>query len=185
MTGVNAMLDWIARNRQWLFDGIGVTVLAIVWRLARRSLGKQNGARDGAINISVSPTISPTFSQSNMQTPQAASVNQPSSVQLVPTARPRIVFSRIPPAGAGSSSRGNVSGWVVGVSAPETFKIVLYAQTDIWYVQPLISGPYTNVGSDGGWENWTHLGDRYAALLVRLPFRPAPMADQLPEVGGT
>ncbi len=97
----------------------------------------------------------------------------------------RIEFSAVPPAGGGGGSRGNIAGRLVGVSEPEDCKVVLYAHTDCWYVQPLIDYPLTNVASDGTWANWTHLGDRYAALVVRPAFQPPALIQALPAVGGS
>ncbi len=83
-----------------------------------------------------------------------------------------IEFTRVPQSGSGSGSRGDIEGSVLGLNEPRQYKVVLYAHTDWWYVQPLVSDPYTDIGSDGKWSNWTHLGHRYAALVVRPSFRP-------------
>lgn len=96
----------------------------------------------------------------------------------------RIEFTQVPPTGAGPESRGDITGRVMGLERPETYKIVLYAHTDLWYVQPLVSDPYTDIASDGRWSNWTHLGHRYAALVVRSTFLPPPKTQSLPRVGG-
>jgi hypothetical protein len=46
------------------------------------------------------------------------------------------------------------------------------ALTDKWYVQPLITNPQTDIDENGFWKkNWTHLGERYAPLIVRTSFR--------------
>ena len=94
-----------------------------------------------------------------------------------------IEFTLVPPAGAGAESRGNIAGRVMGLPEPEKYKIVLYARTDWWYVQPLIDAPFTSIKSDGMWSNWTHLGYRYAALIVRPSFRPSARTQSLPTAG--
>jgi len=96
----------------------------------------------------------------------------------------KIIFTEIPPRGEGSDSRGDIAGKVVGAKSPQNYKIVLYAHTDRWYVQPLIDDPCTAIGNDGTWSNWTHLGYRYAALMVRTSFRPEPKIQILPKKGG-
>ena len=96
----------------------------------------------------------------------------------------RIELIRIPKAGGGEESRGEIGGRVVGLASPERYKVVLFALTDKWYVQPLISNPYTDVDTNGLWKNWTHLGERYAAFVVRKSFRPPPTTDTLPDVRG-
>lgn len=96
----------------------------------------------------------------------------------------KIEFTEIPKAGAGSDSQGNIAGVVKGVEHPEQFKVVLYAHTDWWYVQPLTIEPLTDIASDGTWSNWTHLGYRYAALVVRSSFHADAKVKSLPHVGG-
>ncbi len=62
-------------------------------------------------------------------------------------------------------------------------RIVLFAKTNTWYVQPYIRSPYTAI-SRGRWRNISHLGSEYAALLVHKSYRPPATADDLPSVGG-
>lgn len=94
-----------------------------------------------------------------------------------------IKFTQTPPAGGGPESRGDIAGRVTGLESPEKYQIVLYAHTDWWYVQPLVSAPYTDISPDGTWSNWTHLGHRYAALLVKSTFQPPAKTQFLPRVG--
>ena len=96
----------------------------------------------------------------------------------------KIIFTEIPPKGEGANSRGDIAGKVVGEKTPQNYKIVLYAHTDRWYVQPLENAPFTNIQNDGTWSNWTHLGHRYAALLVRASFKPESKIQVLPDKGG-
>lgn len=92
----------------------------------------------------------------------------------------KIEFTNVPPCGAGANSRGDISGRIYGVKAPNKYKVVLYAHTDRWYVQPLISHPFTKIDNKGNWSNWTHLGHRYAALVVLPSFNPPPKPHALP-----
>jgi hypothetical protein len=108
-----------------------------------------------------------------------AFAQSPSSQQEV-----KVQFLHVPSAGGGSDSQGNIDGNVLGLKSPQEYKIVLYAHTDQWYVQPLVTAPYTDLDSNGKWSNWTHLGGRYAALVVRPTFRPGPPGQTLPSVGG-
>ena len=96
----------------------------------------------------------------------------------------KVEFTEVPKAGAGSDSQGNIAGVVKGISAPQKYKIVLYAHTDWWYVQPLTNDHLTDINIDGSWSNWTHLGSRYAALVVRESFQPKAKIKSLPHVGG-
>lgn len=81
---MNAQWDWVVKNREWIFSGIGLTVLAVVWWVIRKLFGRNNSKPPSGINITLSPTISPTISpnQSNIQ-----NTNQPkeeSARELVP-----------------------------------------------------------------------------------------------------
>lgn len=101
----------------------------------------------------------------------------------VPSQSVKIKFTEVPPAGAGPQSQEDIAGIVTGIEKVETYKIVIYAHTDAWYVQPLTDDPYTDIAPDGGWSNWTHLGNRYAALVVRPSFQPPSKTQSLPRVG--
>jgi hypothetical protein len=103
-----------------------------------------------------------------------------------------IEITQIPPAGEGGPNEmGHIAGKVSGVKPEdlrrEDFRVVVYAHTaraDLWYVQPYIAYPFTGINSGGTWENDTHFGDRYAALLVKPSFRPPQITDALPNIGG-
>jgi hypothetical protein len=98
-------------------------------------------------------------------------------------AGPVVTITVVPPAGQGSNSNGNIAGQVSGISNPSQYRIVLYSHTDKWYVQPEIDSPYTDIDENGHWNNWAHLGSRYAAILVRSSFKPASTLRALPSVG--
>src|SRR5689334_10195529 len=96
---------------------------------------------------------------------------------------PTIAFTRIPQADpAGSSLNDIIEGVVKGAAPGE--KIVLYAKTGKWWVQPLIDQPLTNLRPDFKWTNATHLGTEYAALLVKDSHRPQRVLDSLPKPNG-
>jgi len=97
----------------------------------------------------------------------------------------RVIFTKVAREGpGGTGARGNVEGRVEGIAEPEKYRVVLYAFTDKWYVQPTEANPYTSIREDGSWSNWTHLGKRYAGLLVRPSFQPRSTLQMLPSVGG-
>ena len=93
---------------------------------------------------------------------------------------PSIIFTRIPQADpAGSSGNDIIEGRVTGASPGQ--KIVLYAKTGKWWVQPLADQPLTDLQPNFKWINATHLGTQYAALLVKDGFRPQRALDSLPQ----
>ena len=96
---------------------------------------------------------------------------------------PLIEFNKIPPAGEGGVEQvAEVAGLVRGAQADE--KIVLFAKTDRWWIQPGPEQPYTTIQKDASWSNTIHLGSEYAALLVGPNYRPPPTTPTLPTEGG-
>jgi len=51
-------------------------------------------------------------------------------------------------------------------------------------VQPTIDEPFTAIKPDSTWNNSTHFGTEYAALLVEPGYRPPPTIEVLPSEGG-
>lgn len=93
-------------------------------------------------------------------------------------------FTYIPSQGQGPDSSGIIKGMVEGLNKPNSYKIIIYAHTDRWYVQPFADQPRTDIKNDGTWEASTHLGNRYAALLVNPGFTPLSSPEELPSTGG-
>jgi hypothetical protein len=94
-----------------------------------------------------------------------------------------IEFTRVPPASDGSPDElemieGRVRGALPGQ------RIVLFALSGVWWVQPMTEHPFTAIQNDSTWKNSTHPGAAYAALLVDSQYRPPVTADSLPEKGG-
>jgi hypothetical protein len=111
---------------------------------------------------------------------------------------PAVTITQVPGPRRGDDDdrRERIMGTVTG--APDGARVVLWARTDRWWVQPFreptdVGGPYTFI-EDGRWQNDTHLGTEYAALLVTADYGdiaykgglklPQPELLELPEVGG-
>jgi hypothetical protein len=100
-------------------------------------------------------------------------------------AEPTIEFSRLPKADeGGSESRAIIEGRVTDARPGQ--QIVLFARsgTGVWWVQPFANQPFTVIGPESKWENSTHLGTEYAALLVEDGYRPPETTKLLPDKGG-
>lgn len=98
---------------------------------------------------------------------------------------PTIVFSRLPKADeGGSESRAIIEGRVIGTLPGQ--QIVLYARSGagVWWVQPFADQPFTAIQTESRFENSTHLGTEYAALLVSPGYHPPQTTDKLPDKGG-
>jgi hypothetical protein len=96
---------------------------------------------------------------------------------------PSIEFTRIPPAAdSGPDKLDIIEGQVIGGTPGQ--KIVLYAKSGTWWVQPLVTEALTKVQANSKWINSTHLGTEYAAMLVEPDYRPPPTMSELPTPGG-
>ena len=49
---------------------------------------------------------------------------------------------------------------------PAKNKVVIYALTNEWYVQPLINAPFTNIATGGSWTSSTNPWQSIVVLLV-------------------
>ena len=98
-------------------------------------------------------------------------------------ASPSIEFTRVPQADEGGREKHDIiEGRVAGARPGQ--QIVLYARSGTWWVQPLVSQPFTKVQPNSKWSNATHLGTEYAALLVEPGYRPPATINTLPAPGG-
>lgn len=102
-----------------------------------------------------------------------------------PNAAPSVEFSRLPRSDdGGTESRALIEGHVEGAHPGE--QIVLFARsgTGLWWVQPFADQPFTDIRSDKQWQNFTHLGTEYAAVLVEPGYQPPETTARLPPKGG-
>jgi signal transduction histidine kinase len=98
-------------------------------------------------------------------------------------AGPSVELGQVPPAAEGGEFRlGTIAGRVSGAQGGQ--RIVLYARSGDWYVQPYADQPFTAIQGDSTWRSSTHLGTEYAALLVDAEYRPIARTPALPGIGG-
>ena len=63
--------------------------------------------------------------------------------------------------------------------------MVLYTKCGtLWWLQPLLTSPFTAILPDKAWRNEVHLGIEYAALLVDPSYHPSAILRRLPARGG-
>ncbi|HEY1756982.1 MAG TPA: glycoside hydrolase family 16 protein [Bryobacteraceae bacterium] len=97
---------------------------------------------------------------------------------------PSIEFTVVPEAAAGGAARTEkIAGRVIG-SRGKGQRIVLFARSGTWWVQPASNKPFTPVQQDSTWTNSTHMGTEYAALLVEPGYVAPKTTDVLPQKGG-
>ena len=97
--------------------------------------------------------------------------------------KPFLQITLVPPADPGGPAHTSlIQGRVSGARAGQ--QIVLYARSGgVWWIQPLILNPFTEIQPDSTWKNTTHLGTDYAALLVEPGYHPSLKTAMLPAVG--
>jgi len=96
--------------------------------------------------------------------------------------KPVIEFTHVPPAGPGGPTKTEtIEGRVKGALPGQ--RLVLYANSVRWWVQPFSDQPYTNIRPDSTWSSPTHIGTEYAALLVDPHYVPRAKPDSLPGPG--
>jgi signal transduction histidine kinase len=115
---------------------------------------------------------------------QAFATEPPQPASEPRASSPSIEITSVPVAGKGSPAtlstiRGRVNGALPGQ------QIVLYAKADDdnWWVQPFAKHPFTSIQSNSRWQNSTHPGSEYAALLVQPEFQPPLTTESLPTHG--
>lgn len=97
--------------------------------------------------------------------------------------RPSIEFTAIPEANDGGPDRvETIEGRVKGARPGQ--RIVLFARSGVWWVQPRRDEPFTTIQSDSTWKSLTHLGREYAAILVEPGYNPPATIETLPAEGG-
>jgi hypothetical protein len=101
-----------------------------------------------------------------------------------PDVEPKISFTQVPQFSTGDHDEEDViEGTVHG--ARQGQRMVLYSKCgSLWWLQPLLTSPFTAILPDKAWRNEVHLGTEYAALLVDSSYHPAPVLRQLPKRGG-
>jgi hypothetical protein len=76
-----------------------------------------------------------------------------------------------------------IEGRVTGARPDQ--RLVLYARSSVWWVQPSPNLPYTEIRKDSTFSTKTHLGTEYAALLVEPGHQPPATLENLPREGGS
>jgi hypothetical protein len=100
-----------------------------------------------------------------------------------PPSPAKILFTKVPDFGQGNGSQLDpIEGRVENAQPGQ--KVVLYAKSGDWWVQPVTQNPFTTVQSDSSWKNFTHPGSNYAALLVNPGYVPRLRMPGLPEMKG-
>jgi hypothetical protein len=96
---------------------------------------------------------------------------------------PDVEFTKIPPAAQGGRERvDTISGRVTGAKPGQ--RVVIYAMSGPWWVQPWPDQPFLSIQPDSSWSTTSHLGFKYAAILVDPGYQPPATMDVAPVPGG-
>jgi hypothetical protein len=99
-----------------------------------------------------------------------------------PDSQPAIEFTKIPPASEGGPDKLEmIEGRAVHAHPGQ--RIVIFAKSGVWWIQPLDTQPFTKIADDSTWKSATHLGNQYAALLVEPSYQPPLTTKVLPGKG--
>ena len=77
-----------------------------------------------------------------------------------------------------------VRGTVTGVDPPDGFKIVVYARTNRFYLQPCVTEPLSPISPAGSWGPVDSHNGQIWVLLVRDGYAPPAITNALPSVDG-
>jgi len=96
---------------------------------------------------------------------------------------PVVEFTKLPPMGEGSPDKLDaIEGRVAGAQPGQ--RVVVFARSGVWWVQPTAAYPFSEIQPDKTWKNVTHPGSAYAAVLATADYRPPITTTSLPEPGG-
>jgi hypothetical protein len=86
-----------------------------------------------------------------------------------------ITFEKVPAADDREHDKlDNIEGRAAGFRPGQ--KIVLYTKTEeLWWIEPGIERPFTNIQDNAAWKGQVHLGTQYAAMLVDPGYNPDAM----------
>jgi hypothetical protein len=99
------------------------------------------------------------------------------------TPKPSIQITQVPPVNPGGPVQLDfIEGRATNFGPGQ--RIVLYARSGIWWIQPFANQPFTQIQPDSTWKNSTHLGTEYAAILVDASYQPPSKVATLPVEGG-
>jgi hypothetical protein len=102
-----------------------------------------------------------------------------------PSNPPAITITNSPPSCCyGCWCSVGIEGYANNINT-DSVAVVLYAQTNVYWVQPWADSPWTTIRcSDGYFNNGTHGGHHYCAILAKKSWTPPSTMGYLPPIGG-
>jgi hypothetical protein len=96
---------------------------------------------------------------------------------------PKISFTQVPQWNPGDRNLQDVMEGTVSGEQPDQRMVVYSKAGKLWWLQPLLTSPFTTILPNHVWRNEMHLGTDYAVLLVDPSYQPAAVLDHLPNRG--
>jgi hypothetical protein len=99
------------------------------------------------------------------------------------TVEPKISFTQVPQWSPGDRNLQDVIEGTVNGEQPDQRMVIYSKAGELWWLQPLLTAPFTSILPNHVWRNETHLGTDYAVLLVDPSYQPHAVLSQLPQRG--
>ena len=153
-------------------QGTGSVNPAVTWQADQGNIGGTTGLYTPPnVTVQTVATITAASVQDPTQTGTATITIKPMSDNCPSDGKPALLITP-PQIGA-----GRIFGLACNVD-PGQFKVVAYALTNQWYVQPFANAPYTSIANDGSWTMQMFPWDVVVALLVD-PTKYTPAATKI------
>lgn len=94
---------------------------------------------------------------------------------------PKISFTQVPQWSLGDENSQDVMEGAVSGTRPGQRLVIYIKSGSLWWIQPLVTSPFTTILPNHVWRNEVHLGTDYAVLLVDPSYDPAPVLAELPK----
>ena len=96
-----------------------------------------------------------------------------------------VTLNVVPSIPGGPGETEEIKGRVTSSASLKGLHIVIYSKAGgIYWVQPTVASPDTDIEGDGTFSTYIHGGDGFVALLVQDGYKPEAQTDSLPKVGG-
>jgi len=141
-------------------QGTGNFDSTVTWQSGLGTIGATSGVYiPPTVVVQTIATITATSTQDPTKSGSTTVTIDPSSANCPSGGQPAVFLS--PPA-VGAS---RLYGLACNVDTSK-IKVVIYALTNQWYVQPFVDAPFTNIANDGSWTSSTFPWDVLVVLLV-------------------
>jgi hypothetical protein len=152
-------------------QGTGNFSTSVAWTASAGTIAMSGLYTAPTVTVATSATITATSVQDPTKSGSTTLTVTPVTSNCPPGGQPAVILNT-PTAG-----ETQLSGYACNVDTTK-IKVVIYALTNQWYVQPYVDAPFTNIASDGSWTNTTNAWSMLVVLLVD-PANYSPAATEI------